>query len=234
MLNFIGTGSCFNYKMGNNSAYYIHNVNGKKRFVLFDCGEDVFHKILNNNLLTEIDEVFVVITHLHSDHVGSLSSFIFYLHYALNIKPVIYFPCDDINEFLKIVGIRKEIYIHTKDAKGYYDIIPFRHKHGYKLNSFGYVMNLDGYLIYYSGDAKTIDKKILDIFRGKDNKYVNTPMTYGDQDATKYVNDAHMSIHDLAKIFSKEERKRVTLMHFDDEDVTKIAEQYGFNVAYNV
>ena len=51
MLKFIGTGSCFNYKMGNNSAYYIHNVNGKKRFILFDCGEDVFHKILNNNLL---------------------------------------------------------------------------------------------------------------------------------------------------------------------------------------
>ena len=96
MLKFIGTGSCFNYKMGNNSAYYIHNVNGKKRFILFDCGEDVFHKILNNNLLNEIDEVFVVITHLHSDHVGSLPSFVFYLHFVLNIKPVIYFPCDDI------------------------------------------------------------------------------------------------------------------------------------------
>ena len=231
MLKFIGTGSCFNYKMGNNSAYYIHNVNGKKRFILFDCGEDVFHKILNNNLLNEIDEVFVVITHLHSDHVGSLPSFVFYLHFVLNIKPVIYFPCDDINIFFKLVGIKKELYLHTKDSKGYYDITPFKHNHGYELNSFGYVLNLDGNLIYYSGDTKTIDEKVLDIFRGKDDKYVNTPIKYFYQDVTKYVNDAHMNIHNLAKIFSKEERKRVTLMHFDDEEVIKIAEEYGFNIA---
>ena len=60
---------------------------------------------------------------------------------------------------------------------------------------------------------------------------MNTPIKYFYQDVTKYVNDAHMNIHNLAKIFSKEERKRVTLMHFDDEEVIKIAEEYGFNIA---
>ena len=122
MLKFIGTGSCFNYKMGNNSAYYIHNTNDKKRFVLFDCGEDVFHKILKNDLLNGINEVFVIITHLHSDHIGSLPSIIFYLHYALNIKPVVFFPNDDLNVFLKLGGVNSDYYEYVGEKNSYYDL----------------------------------------------------------------------------------------------------------------
>ena len=231
MLKFIGTGSCFNYKMGNNSAYYIHNTNDKKRFVLFDCGEDVFHKILKNDLLNGINEVFVIITHLHSDHIGSLPSIIFYLHYALNIKPVVFFPNDDLNVFLKLGGVNSDYYEYGGEKNSYYDITIFKQRHGYEMNSYGYLVKLDEKLIYYSGDSKTIDDKILNIFRDNDPKYINNPIFEFYQDATKYINDAHMNIHELANIFSKDERRRVTLMHFDDDEVVEIAKDFGFKVA---
>lgn len=231
ILNFIGNGSCFNTKAGNTSAYFIHVIKQKSRLVLFDCGEVIFDKILQNDLLKDIDEVFIWISHLHSDHVGSLPSLIFYLHYVLNIKPVVCFPCDDINVYLNMVGVKRELYEYVSEKNNYYDMTVFKHNHGFNLNSFGCLFKVGDILIYYSGDSKTIDEKVIRIFRGEDPDYINTPITEFCQDATKYINDAHMNIHDLANIFSKEERKRVTLMHFDDDKTIKIAKKYGFNIA---
>lgn len=51
------------------------------------------------------------------------------------------------------------------------------------------------------------------------------------QDVTKYVNDVHMNINDLANLFTKKERKRITCMHFDDREVKNVAKKYGFRVA---
>lgn len=79
-LKFLGTGSAFNTKLGNTSAYLLNN--DKSAMLLFDCGETVFSKlkpILEKN--KNISEFTICITHSHSDHIGSLPTLLYYLYY---------------------------------------------------------------------------------------------------------------------------------------------------------
>lgn len=79
-LKFLGTGSAFNTKLGNTSAYLLNN--DKSAMLLFDCGETVFSKlkpILEKN--KNISEFTICITHSHSDHMGSLPTLLYYLYY---------------------------------------------------------------------------------------------------------------------------------------------------------
>lgn len=226
ILKFLGTGSCFNTKAGNNSAYFIHNIGDKKRLVLFDCGETVFAKIQELGLLNGIGEAFILITHLHSDHIGSLSSLVFYLNYALNIKPVVCFPYNSIILYLDLAGVSRDLYEYVNTGNIYYDIQAINQNHSKGVTAFGYLFTLDSNLIYYSGDSKDISHIVLKMFRDP-----NCNITEFYQDVTKYVNDAHMNINDLANLFTKKERKRITCMHFDDKEVKKVAKKYGFRVA---
>ena len=82
-LIFLGRGAAFNPKEGNTSAYFIE---GRELF-LIDCGESVFSKLMELDLLNEIDRVNLLITHTHSDHIGSLGSLVMYSFYVLQ-KPL--------------------------------------------------------------------------------------------------------------------------------------------------
>lgn len=75
MLKFIGCGSAFAVKTANNSAFFIDN----DTLNLFDCGETIFENIVRKNLLKGIKKVNIFLTHLHSDHAGSLGTMVFYV-----------------------------------------------------------------------------------------------------------------------------------------------------------
>ena len=81
MLKFIGTGSAFNTKLGNTSAY----IKDNNTLLLIDCGELTFARILSLNLLDDVNEVHIAITHTHPDHIGSLGSLIFYCFFIKKI-----------------------------------------------------------------------------------------------------------------------------------------------------
>ena len=80
-LLFLGRGSAFNISEGNNSAYFID----KNELFLIDCGESIFERIIERNLLDSVSCVNVMITHTHSDHVGSIGSLIMYCYYVLKM-----------------------------------------------------------------------------------------------------------------------------------------------------
>ena len=88
-IKFIGTGGAFDLDLVNSSA--IVEVN-KKNF-LIDCGHSVFPQIVKKNLLHKIDHVLV--THLHDDHCGSLSSLCIYFNFLTGRKMKIVFPSED-------------------------------------------------------------------------------------------------------------------------------------------
>ena len=80
LLKFIGTGSAFNTKLGCNSAYIIKN----NSLILFDCGGDVFSKLKELNIIKdEFKNIYIFITHLHPDHIGSLGDLIYYNYFIL-------------------------------------------------------------------------------------------------------------------------------------------------------
>ena len=82
-LNFLGRGAAFNPKEGNNSAYFIEN----NQLFLIDCGENIFGRLIDSGLLESVESVNLMITHTHSDHIGSLGSLVTYSFYTLH-KPL--------------------------------------------------------------------------------------------------------------------------------------------------
>ena len=81
-LKFLGRGSAFNIKDGNTAAY----IKDNNTLLLIDCGETVFKEIQRRNLLEGVSDINILITHLHSDHVGSLSSLLMYCYYIKKLK----------------------------------------------------------------------------------------------------------------------------------------------------
>ncbi len=67
-LHFFGCGSAFNPAMGNTSAWF--EMDGC--LFLVDCGETVYELLMKRSDLREYRQIYVLLTHLHADHVGSL------------------------------------------------------------------------------------------------------------------------------------------------------------------
>lgn len=224
-LNFIGTGGCFSKNNTNNSAYL--NENG--HIILFDCGETVFHQILNLNIIDEnIKRIDIIITHFHADHVGSLGSLIFFSRYK-KIKEVnVIFPNINIlNTFLDISGIERSLYNGKKPRDMDYYLKEYTQLHGDVINneiipmpSFGYYLKFKDYNLFYSGDTCIVNEEIV-------NKFNNNEIDYIYHEASDDGYKAHVDIDLLADTFKKN-RDRVYCMHLGDYvDLEKI-KKYGF------
>jgi hypothetical protein len=99
-IQFLGTGGAFDVQQGNSSAI-IHHQGGR---YLIDCGHSVFPRLVQLGLAPTIDGV--LITHLHDDHAGSLSTWVLYHTIVLQKGPIkLYVPTEalkeEISNFLK-------------------------------------------------------------------------------------------------------------------------------------
>lgn len=226
MLKFIGIGSCFNFEMGNTSAYYIDKE--EKSLLLIDCGENVFEKLGKKGLLEDIQKVNIVITHLHSDHVGSLPSLIFYLYLILGIKANVIYPDknDIVEKILFTVG--DDMYnIYTpkeyNEKIGKYIFNPIKQKHSYNINAYGYEITIEGKNIFYSGDTHVLSNDIL-------NKFLNYKYDYFYHEVCKVENIDHHSIKELMEEIPLDRRKEVYCMHIADNELLQMVKDAGFNI----
>ena len=74
MMSFLGIGGAFVTKLKNCSAYI---KNGQNLF-LIDCGENILEEILKLKILKNVENISILLTHFHTDHIGSLGSLVFY------------------------------------------------------------------------------------------------------------------------------------------------------------
>ena len=224
MLKFLGNGSCFNTKAGNNACYYLNK--DKKSILFIDCGESIFEKIMSNELLNDIENIDILITHLHSDHVGSLSSLLFFCKYRLGIECTVIYPDKDtIRNYLNLLGAIDGFKIINPSEYKKYVVTEIEQKHDENLKvAYGYLLNIEGNTIYYSGDTSSINLNVLE-------KFNKGQIDYFYQDVTKQKGSIHMYIDDLNQLILPEKKKNVFCMHFDSDITIEIAERFGFNIA---
>lgn len=207
-LKFLGIGSAFNPTLGNTSAYFIEGED----FYLLDCGESVFEKIWNLKELKESKNIYILITHFHCDHVGSLGSLLSYLYLKLNKVAYVIHPTKKIIDYLNIVGIKKEFYIYKKELPEFSKIKNEEYEvyHVDDMLCFGYKLISEKKQIYYSGDAVKIPNQILE-------EYLNGKISEIYQDTCNYKSDnpSHGDIFYLEDIIPENKRNNVYCIHLN-------------------
>lgn len=222
-LNFIGRGSAFNVKEGNTSAYYIDKDNN---LLLIDCGENIFERIVDKKLLEGVNNINVLITHKHSDHIGSLSSLIYYCHYVLGKNITVLYPDATLYDILYLMGHNDEEYnykvlnLQVFNNIGDMYIQPVLTRHIKNHSCYGYYLNIRNKNIYYSGDTNKFNM-------GTINK---CDETYQDTCLADYEGNVHLSLRKLCKDVPKEHRDKIYCMHIDCDELINRAKQEGFNV----
>lgn len=226
-LMFLGRGSGYNVKEGNTSAYIRKN----ETLLLIDCGENIFKTIVEKDLIDGIKYIHVLITHMHSDHVGSLGSFIGFCYWKYKIVTKVYFyKKDKIRKFLEITGlIEGESFIvnDTKNKKidslglEFFSSIT---KHVKTLNTYSYTLKFqEGNDIFYSGDTYETNFDVIPYLRLGN-------LIYHDTCLNDCKGNVHTSLRVLSEIIPKEYRKQVYCIHIDGDDFVEKAEKEGFNV----
>lgn len=226
-LNFLGRGAAYNAGEANNSAYMIKG----DTMLLMDCGETVFKKLLGMNILENIKDIHILITHMHSDHVGSLGGFVGYCNWKYNIVSNIYFnEPESISEYLELLGMRegKVFNVHDADSKRIDSLgLEFScilTKHAKALNCYSYILKFDeGNDIFYTGDSKETNIDIVPFLKDENIIYQDTCLDGGE-------GCPHTSLKELSERIPEEYRNKVYCMHIDCKELVVKAKELGFNV----
>ena len=230
MLSFIGMGSAFNTEVGNTSAFVKRN----KSLLLIDCGGTVFHRLQELNLLDGLENLYIIVTHTHPDHVGSLGEVIFYSYYILKCIPTILFPNKELIEgFLNSIGVSAEMYklnsIEKIDAndkqlgKLSIEFLPVSHVD--TIPAYGFIMKLEERSFYYSGDTNNISANVVNrIISGEIDR------VYQDTCGLDYQGNNHLSLKKLCSIVKPEFRNKIYCMHLDKHITNEEIRDKGFNV----
>lgn len=202
-IKFLGRDSGFGDD--NNSGYLEIDNN----LLIIDCGFAVFNNIKKKFDYNKYDNVYVLITHLHNDHAGSLSQFILYMWFIFHKKVIVVTKCEQMKLFLDISGTVEEGYEITDNALG---IEFIKTEHVAQLDSYGFKMMVAGKKIMYTGDTCTLEP-FMPYVNDCDEFYVDTSKFGGVHLKFEEIKD------ELSKI--KANGTAIYLMHIDDYEYIK-------------
>ena len=144
-LNFTGKGSAFYPPFKNTGAYMLSG----KALYLIDCGETMFDVLYHKLDLASIEDVYVILTHMHADHVGSLGTLISYFYCLFNKAIHVVYPQETIKQLLTLEGITPLGYHYHEtlpENPAGLTAVPVEVKHALDMKCYGYVLS-DGRLI---------------------------------------------------------------------------------------
>lgn len=231
-LRFLGRGSAFNPKEGNNSAYFIEN----NQLFLIDCGENIFKKLVEGGLLESVTVINLMITHTHSDHIGSLGSLTMYSFYTLHKPLNIILPKNakhlpNIEKILSGFGCTELMYnyVDEKDFDDKYETFQnikyVETIHCDELNCYGLLFTTKSGMVYYSGDTREINtvKALISSGQQIDKLYIDTT-------TANFHGNVHLYIGILQEAIPEELKSRVYCMHLNNDSCIEQAKALGFNV----
>ncbi len=229
-LHFLGRGAAFNPQEGNTSCY----LKEGNRLLLLDCGESVFERLITGDILSGMQEVYIAISHLHSDHCGSLGSVVLYCFYRLQVRVKLVLPevasyRRDVSELLRIFGVADDQYemVSPEKVGGFSSfssihVVRTMHQEGMDCFSFAFETPKGG--VFYSADTRTADT-LLDFIRNHDHIdaiYMETTL--------QYPANVHLSMQTLMEALPRELWKKTHLMHFGEKAAMEAAREYGFQI----
>lgn len=225
---FTGRGSAFLTSEGNTSCY----LKDKKNFLLIDCGETVFSKLKEYDLLDKSYENFIIcLTHLHPDHAGSLGSLIFYMYYIQKVKTLIIYPDkENLFSYLDLIGADRKMYDITSNKEELVDILGIKKISWIKTN---HVNNISSYGFLFEDDKEKVT-----IYTGDTNKFpidlkntkLNIERIYTEVSYNDYEGSPHLYIEDLKEAILEEYREKTYCMHIDDYRLIDAIEECKMNV----
>ena len=221
-LKFLSIGGATNVELGGNCAYLKH----KDTLLLIDCCEDAAKKIFERDILKNINHLYIVLTHMHFDHVAGIGTLIWFCNFRLNIKPKIIINSNKfkktLTKFLKLGGVSTKYieFINQKDLSiDNLSLETQKTNHSDKLECYGIMFKDSAGKYYYSGDTRDFEK----IKTLTNDPTIKT--IYCEVSEESY--DVHIKYADL-KTLNKE---KLVLMHFNSLSLYNQAIKDGFKIA---
>lgn len=227
VLNFLGRDSGFGNE--HTSAFFLTESND---MVIIDCPISTFQKLRKRDLSNH-NNIYILITHTHGDHIGGLGLFVQHVFFNLHKVVTIVAPSRnvafDIITLLTIEGNQKDWYqlisYNEISAKSWFGL-PILTEHAPELKGkcFGYMLIISKKVIIYTGDTSTLEpfKPFLEICN---ELYIDTSVHYG---------SIHLKLEDSLEnlIEFTHAGTKVFLMHLDDADAAEkiIADYPGIEV----
>ena len=218
-LKFLGIGGAFNTVQGCNCAF----IKEGDKILFIDLGLDSFSKIIKYNLLHEINDVYVVITHTHGDHVGGLPTFIQYCSNIKHIKvKIIDNSIDFTNRLVKFlnfaaVNVFDYTFVKVEQLPFYFGLRLKITTHAPSLECYSIIFTKNGEHVLYTSDSNDIEfvkEKI------KDNSFVKI---YCD---VSCKGNKHINFNDL----KHEDKSKLILMHLQDSKLYEEVKKEVFMV----
>jgi phosphoribosyl 1,2-cyclic phosphodiesterase len=231
-LTFLGRGAGFYPSEGSTSAYFLD----KGELFLIDSGESIFSALVAKKVLDSVSALNLLITHTHSDHVGSVGSLLLYASVAKKFKTNIITGKDmdflpNIRTLLDIYGLPERMYQFTDESaydSRYSQFNKIRYVktfHCGELETCAILFETGNGLVFYSGDMKDPAPLIKIVESGQ-----KIDKIYIDSNNDSAPNPYHLRLKEIYDIVPPELRPRVYCMHFNSSQCMDEARSFGFNV----
>lgn len=221
-LNFIGIGGATNVELGGNSCYLKEDNN----LLIIDVCEGATEKLKRLKVFDGVKNIYIVITHMHFDHLAGLGILIWHCNFNLNIKPRIIYSnfmyAHSLGKLLKLAGVKKKHVEFIKDLTFSFNDLTLKMKrtsHTPELQCFGIMFEDKLGKYYYTGDTNDI-RYIRELCKDDTVKIIYSEVateTYG----------MHLKYDDIVKL----DKEKLVLMHFDTIELYNKAKDEGFEVA---
>ena len=219
-LKFLGRGAAFYPAFGNTNAFF---AQGEDLFFL-DFGEAAFEKAVRLLDLKSYRHIYVLLTHLHADHAGSLASLCSYTHLVLGLTIYVVHPVDTVVQLLRLEGIGNDLYHYLPalppDCPVSAQFVPVQHASD--MQCFGYVLRTGDDSLYFSGDAARLPEQVKEQFLAGEIKRIY-------HDTASHESQAHCWYRRLEDDIPPQRRGDVFCMHLDGDYADQLR-QLGFQV----